>query len=1152
MVGGSGLVFLVLGPVEVRDGGRSLSLGGPKQRALLADLILNAPTVISTAQLIDDLWGDTAPASADHTVETYIARLRRVLRDGTRSEVLLTRAPGYLLEVGAGQVDALKFGQCLADGTAAAGRGDHAKGAALLRAGLDLWRGRALADVADVPFAGAATRALTGQYLLALERRIACDLQLGRAADLIPELETLVSRHPFHEPFYRQLMVAFYRSGRQGDALGTFRRARDVLVSELGIEPGPELRAAELAILRQDPVLHQSPDQPRLRGPAEPGPDLGQPSAPPGPRDPPPPTRPPAAELGGSLDSAAVTSWRRRLLVPVVIGAALALAAGVAVPMALRSVSTGAAIPANGVGVLSASGTAVTAGLALPSALSSLAFGGGAVWAVSAAAHAVYRIDPGTRAITQTITVGSGASGIAYAAGDVWVANALDGTVSRIDATAGQVVQTSGAGSQPTEVTAGLGAVWVTDQVGSAVYRIDPASGRVTQTIGLASPPYGVVAGAGALWVTSSAADSVTRLDPVTGQPIQTTTVGAAPTAIAYGFGSIWVANSQDSTVSRIDPGTGAVTETIPVGNGATALVVASTGVWVGDAAAATLARIDPATGRVTSALRVGDPVLAAVIVDGVPWIGTGAGFQTGHRGGTLRVLSSTWCGTYDPATGAGSCLPPVFSEATYDTLVTFRRTGGSAGLQIVPDLALAVPAPASGGTTYTFVLRPGLRYSNGVPVRPEDFRYALERDFRLSPYERSFFTGLVGAGECRTSSPCDLSSAITVDDRARTVTFHLSAPDGDFLDKLAFGFTAPVPAAVPATEVGTTPVPATGPYMITRYLPGREIDLTRNPYFRQWSAAAQPDGFPDRITWTFGLTPAQEVGQIEAGRADWMADSPPDFSVLTDRYDLQVHVNPLPGISYAAFNVTVPPFDDLRVRQAVSLAADRNRAVSALGGPSAAQPTCQVTPPGLPGYQQYCPFTTDPSATGAWVGPDLARARRLVAASGTYGMPVVVWAHQWDGPLGPYVVALLRELGYRATLRVASAADFAATVNDTRQRVQASVGTWIADYPSASDFFDLFFSCSSFRPADPADTRSSLFFCDPGIDRQMAKADQLQVSDPQAAAGAWVQVDHEITDLAPWVPLVSLRFADFTSARVGNYQYHPVWGILLDQLWVR
>lgn len=94
--GGSGLVFLVLGPVEVRDGGRSLSLGGPKQRALLADLILNAPTVISTAQLIDDLWGDTAPASADHTVETYIARLRRVLRDGTRSEVLLTRAPGYL------------------------------------------------------------------------------------------------------------------------------------------------------------------------------------------------------------------------------------------------------------------------------------------------------------------------------------------------------------------------------------------------------------------------------------------------------------------------------------------------------------------------------------------------------------------------------------------------------------------------------------------------------------------------------------------------------------------------------------------------------------------------------------------------------------------------------------------------------------------------------------------------------------------------------------------------------------------------------------------------------------------------------------------------------------------------------------------------
>jgi peptide/nickel transport system substrate-binding protein len=230
-------------------------------------------------------------------------------------------------------------------------------------------------------------------------------------------------------------------------------------------------------------------------------------------------------------------------------------------------------------------------------------------------------------------------------------------------------------------------------------------------------------------------------------------------------------------------------------------------------------------------------------------------------------------------------------------------------------------------------------------------------------------------------------------------------------------------------------------------------IDLARNPYFRQWSAAAQPAGFPDRIIWRFGLTLAQEVAAIEAGRADWMADPPPDYQGLIARHDSQVHLNPLPGIAYAAFNVTVPPFNDLRVRQAVSLAAHRNQAVSVLGGTGAAQPTCQIIPPGLPGYQPYCPFTVDPSPSAAWIGPDLARARRLVAASHTEGMRVVVWAHQWDGPLGPYFIGVLRDLGYRASLRVASVAAFARNVNDTRRKVQASVGTWIADYPSASEW---------------------------------------------------------------------------------------------------
>ncbi len=1125
---GPQLEFRILGPVEVSNGAGVLALGGPKQRALLADLILNAGTVVATSRLIDDLWGDDPPQTADHTVETYVSRLRRILRDGSRSEVVLTRSAGYMLDVTPDVVDAFQFEQLVGQGTAAAERGEDEKASSLLRAALALWRGEALSDVlSDAPFVAGAARRLAERRLLAFERRIEADLQLGRAKDLVSELEGLVAAHPYREAFHAQLMLALYRSGRQTEALAAFRRARKLLVDELGIEPGPELRDLEQAILRQDPALERRPaTQPRVSSPGSP-----QPKAPPASR------RRPRAD-------------RRRRRTLLAGGLTLAvIAAGV--PLALRHSEENASVPANGVGVLSPSGTSVAAGLTIPSAISGLAVGDGSVWATSPEGHALYRLDPSTRSVNQTIQVGAGAEGIALGGGYAWVANALDGTVSRIDTSTAREVQTIGAGSQPTGVAVEDGLVWVTDPVGRTVYRIDPASGRLSGSIDLTSGPFGIALGSGSVWVTNPADDSVTRIDPVGGEPIQRIAVGANPRAIVFGFGSVWVANALDSTISRIDPGSGRVSDTIPVGDGPAALAVGGSGVWVADAAAGMVVRIEPATGRVASSLHVGGRPIAVALVGSVPWIGARASYATLHRGGTLRLLSSTPFESIDPGMGYPT-VPPVFYEATYDTLVTFQRVGGSGGLQLVPDLALAIPAPQAGGTEYTFVLRPGLRYSNGATVQPVDFRYGLERVFELNPYERSFFAGLLGARRCAGGSPCDLSRGVTVNDHARAVTFHLTAPDADFLYKLAFSFAAPIPSTVPRHEAGTDPVPGTGPYMIARYVPGREVDLVRNPMFREWSAAAQPEGFPDRIVWTFGLPVAQEIAAIEAGRADWMADLVPDVAGLSARFDSQVHVNPLPGISYAAFNVTVPPFDDLRVRRAVSFAADRRKAVSVLGGPDAAQPTCQIIPRGLPGYQPYCPFTVDPGPGGRWIGPDLARARRLVAASHTQGMRVVVWGHERDGPLGRYLVGVLRELGYRASLHLASDAAFARDVNDSRRGVQASVADWVADYPSASDFFDVFFRCSSFRLADPADTRSSLFFCHPNIDRQMDQADRLQLSDPTGAAEMWARVDHEITDLAPWVPFVSLRFADFTSARIGDYVYNPAWGILLDQLWVQ
>ena len=493
------------------------------------------------------------------------------------------------------------------------------------------------------------------------------------------------------------------------------------------------------------------------------------------------------------------------------------------------------------------------------------------------------------------------------------------------------------------------------------------------------------------------------------------------------------------------------------------------------------------------------------------------------------------------------------FSDATYDTLVTFQKTGGSSGLQLVPDLALAMPAVTAGGTVYTFTLRPGLRYSTGRPVRPQDFRYAIERVLDLNPAAASFLDGIAGAAACVPGKLCNLAG-VTVDDPAGTVTFRLTAPDPDFLDKLAFEFTAPVPSYIPARDVGRDPVPGTGPYVITRYVPGRQVVFARNRYFREWSAAAQPDGSPDRIVWTFGTSLTREITQIETGQADWTDDTLPGVAGLAAQFPGQVHISPLPEIVYTAFNTRAAPFNDPAVRRAFSLAADRGRFAALLGGPDLAVPTCQILPPGIPGYQPYCPFSADASASGTWVGPDLAAARSLVAASGTKGMRVTVWSDDAppDGTTGAFTVSVLRELGYRASLHIASHAAVVQAANDSRRQIQATDGVWYADYPSASDFFDLFFRCSAFRLADPAATRNGAFYCNPAADQLMNLADSQQATDPAQAAATWAAVDRAVTSDAPWVTLANLNNVDFLSTRVTNYQYNPFLGVLLDQLQIR
>jgi len=259
--------FRILGPVEVVHEGRSLVLGGSRERAVLALLLLSANRVVSAERLAADLWDDAPPDGGVQSLRVFVSRLRKVLREAGGDEILVTQSPGYVARIEPADLDANCFDAFVAEGRALAGRGDHRGAAEALRKALSLWRGPALSDVASAPLARAEAARLDEARLVALEERVEADLACGRHSELLPELEALTRSHPMRERFWAQRMLGLYRSGRQAEALRTYQDLRAFLIEELGIEPSVPLVRLEGAILRQDPELLGTPAPPAVEAP---------------------------------------------------------------------------------------------------------------------------------------------------------------------------------------------------------------------------------------------------------------------------------------------------------------------------------------------------------------------------------------------------------------------------------------------------------------------------------------------------------------------------------------------------------------------------------------------------------------------------------------------------------------------------------------------------------------------------------------------------------------------------------------------------------------------------------------------------------------------------------------------------------------------
>ena len=500
----------------------------------------------------------------------------------------------------------------------------------------------------------------------------------------------------------------------------------------------------------------------------------------------------------------------------------------------------------------------------------------------------------------------------------------------------------------------------------------------------------------------------------------------------------------------------------------------------------------------------------------------------------TLRLLASAGAGSIDPQINYTGQYWQLFT-VVYDGLVGFRRAPGPAGLELVGDLADGVPQPDEDGRRYVFHIRPGVRFSDGRPVRPSDAAASFRRIYRVvSPTGGSFYGGIVGAEACLKNPAACTLPGVVADDAAGTLTIRLTRRDPDFLLKLALPHASILPADAPGHDAGTEPLVGTGPYRFTRYDPALGLRLERNPAFQPWNADAQPPGVPDAIEYSFGLEDEAEVTQVENDQADWMFETPPldRLGELGESYSGRVHTNPAPALWFLPMNIHERPFDDPRVRRAVNLAIDRNAAAKLFGGPRLAVPSCQILPPGIPGYVPYCPYTHD-----------LAAARALVRDSGTAGMAVtlVIDTTAVQRAVGTYVLDVLRQLGFDARLRVLSGNLQFTYIQNTANHVQISLTPWYADYPGATDFLPLLFGCASFHP----DTDSSVNFsglCDPALDARMQ--DAADSNDP----ARWAAIDRDITDRDLFAVLFNPRYIDVTSNRVADFTYHEQYHWLLAQ----
>ena len=516
--------------------------------------------------------------------------------------------------------------------------------------------------------------------------------------------------------------------------------------------------------------------------------------------------------------------------------------------------------------------------------------------------------------------------------------------------------------------------------------------------------------------------------------------------------------------------------------------------------------------------------VLATAAVIGLASCGSSSDDTSGggQKGGNLNGTYASFPDYMDPALSYTAEGWTAMADV-YIPLLTYKHANGEEGSEVIPGLAEELPKISNGGKTYTLKLRPGLKYSDGTPVKASDFPFAVERMIKLNSGGSSFYLSIEGAEKFAETKQGPIPG-IKANDKTGEIVINLEGPRGTFTNELGLMFVAPLPQDTPIEDLSANPPPGTGPYVITKSQPGKGWEYERNPYWAKDNGPAMPDlpeGVVDSAKMTVIRNPQSQVDDIEQGTYDWMQNPPPSsrYAEVKEKFEgTQFRIEPTISTYYFWMNTQKAPFDDVKVRQAVNYATDAKALERIYAGQIAA--TQQILPPGMPGYKK---FELYPHS--------MAKAEELLKEANPSDKSITVWtdSESPNNDAGTYLQDVLKKLGFNAQLKIVNPDNYFTIIGNTSTpNLDIGWSDWFEDFPHPNDFFDILLNGENI-----ASTNHEVFSQNntPALNKQIDKLSEQQLT-PQTEK-QYAALDKAFMKEAVWVPYGNRTLSTFVSSNI-------------------